>query len=242
MRNIAKMLIKKPFNVLGLDIVQLPNSQPEPADMNNFEWLSALNINTVFDIGAHTGEFATMIHGILPDACILSFEPLAASFQHLLQNMKDVPNFKAFKYALGDRDARQEMRRNEFAPSSSLLRMTHLHKEAFPYTVRETTETVEVKRLDDFAKDLDLQDSILVKIDVQGYEDKVILGGHNVISRAKLMIVETSFRTLYEGQPLFDDVYQMLKQKGFKYMGNFDQLKSPIDGSVLQADAIFIRS
>jgi methyltransferase FkbM-like protein len=133
------------------------------------------------------------------------------------------------------------MRRNEFAPSSSLLPMTEAHKKAFPFTVQESCETVEVRRLDEIAGDLWLQDNILVKIDVQGYEDKVILGGERLIARAKLIVVEVSFQTLYEGQPLFDEIYRALTSKGFAYSGNLHQLKSPLDGSVLQADAIFLR-
>ncbi len=56
-----------------------------------------------------------------------------------------------------------------------------------------------------------------------------------------MLIVGTSFRTLYEGQPLFDEIYGLLRQMGFKYVENWNQLLSPVDGSVLQADAIFAK-
>jgi len=67
----------------------------------------------------------------------------------------------------------------------------------------------------------------------------VIRGGEDLVSRAKMLIVGTSFRTLYEGQPLFDEIYGLLRQMGFKYVENWNQLLSPVDGSVLQAEAIF---
>lgn len=47
---------------------------------NKHLWLTNLNINTVVDIGAHEGEFAAKIRGILPTASILSFEPLPGPF------------------------------------------------------------------------------------------------------------------------------------------------------------------
>ena len=62
-----------------------------------------------------------------------------------------------------------------------------------------------------------------------------------MVARAKIMIIEVSFQPLYEGGPLFDDVYRLLKAYGFTYNGNFEQLCSPKDGRVLQADAIFCR-
>src|SRR5438094_6231866 len=118
-RNIAKMLVKRPLNALGLDIVRISvNStdikstdikQFEPSEATKFIWLSRLNINTIVDIGAHRGEFAMMAHGILPQASIISFEPLEEPFRHLTSNMCSVPNFKAFNCALGDRNSTNEM-------------------------------------------------------------------------------------------------------------------------------------
>jgi len=53
--------------------------------------------------------------------------------------------------------------------------------------------------------------------------------------------MEVSFRELYEGQALFDQIYETLKSKGFSYRGNLYQLLNPLDGSLLQADALFVR-
>jgi FkbM family methyltransferase len=249
LRNILKPLIKKPLNALGLDVIRLNASDASapPAMASHFGpfegdkilWLSSRDIHTVIDVGAHVGEFAGTIHRILPAAAILSFEPLEESFRQLKANMKDVPNFRAFNYACGSNNAHVDMYRNEFTPSSSLLHMAQLHKSSFTFTERETVEVVEVRRLDDVALKLDLKDDILIKIDVQGYEREVIKGGEDLVSRAKMLIVETSFRTLYEGQPLFDEIYSLLRRMGFKYVGSWNQLLSPVDGSVLQADAIF---
>jgi hypothetical protein len=134
-----------------------------------------------------------------------------------------------------------EMHVNDFTPSSSLLPMADLHKKCYPYTVRECIKKVKVKQLDVVARRLNLDGNVLVKIDVQGYEDKVIRGGQSVISQAKVLIVETTFERLYDGQPLWKDIFDLLSNMGFRYMGNFSQMKSPLDGSILQADSIFVR-
>jgi hypothetical protein len=120
--------------------------------------------------------------------------------------------------------------------------MDSLHKRAFPFTSKEVLEKIVIKRLDDVAGDLELAENILIKLDVQGFEDKVILGGPKTIQMAKLLIVETSFESLYVGQPLFDTIYEMVRRMGFAYHGNFSQLSNPIDGNILQADAIFVKS
>ena len=85
--------------------------------------------------------------------------------------------------------------RNQFSPSSSILEMEELHKEIFPFTREMVKKKIVIKRLDDVIKEfsLTIEGNMLVKIDVQGYEDKVILGGRNTISKAVAIITEVSY-------------------------------------------------
>jgi hypothetical protein len=55
------------------------------------------------------------------------------------------------------------------------------------------------------------------------------------------VIVETSFVELYEGQPLFGEVYSQLLEQGFRYIGSWDQFLDPQNGRPLQQDGIFLR-
>ena len=89
--------------------------------------------------------------------------------------------------------------------------------------------------------DIEVEPEILLKIDAQGYEDKVLAGGPDTLARSKAAIIEVSFRELYEGQPLFDSIHRTMHDASFSYMGNLYQLTHPNDRSVLQADALFVR-
>jgi FkbM family methyltransferase len=230
-------LVKKPLRLLGMDLVRY---RPKYS-LGGYAYLTGLNINTVLDVGAHAGEFARMIGTILPGVSVISFEPLKEEFQQLQRSFSKQPKFTAFNYAIGEKNGTVEMHRNEYSESSSLLPMAESHKRAFPNTRNESLETVELRRLDDVLSDLPLQEEILIKIDVQGYEDRVIKGAESLMRKARALIVEVSFEQLYEGQPLFDDVYAMLKARGFEYRGNLYQLLDPLDGRVLQADAFFVK-
>ena len=208
----------------------------------NQPWLLEANINTVFDIGANVGQFAKLIHEVLPTATIYSFEPLEDCYEELKKRMGKISNFKAFNFVLGDTDGETEFHRSEFSPSSSVLPMADLHKQNFPYTAKDTIIKVRSARLDNIAKDLPIEENILIKIDVQGSEDKVIAGGENTIKQATILILETSFQTLYEGQPLFEDIYDSLKED-FRYMGSLGESRmNRIDGSPLFADSIFVKN
>ena len=228
-------LVKKLFALIGIHIRLI-----HPED-DNYLWMDKYNIRTIIDVGANTGQFAAKIHKILPQASIYSFEPLSDCYEQLIKNMKEMVNFKAFNFALGSEDSEQKIYRSKFSPSSSLLPMTETHKEIYPHTKNSIVENIIVKKLDTVFRDIELEDNILIKIDTQGYEDKVIAGGKEVISRAKIVVAETSFEELYQGQPLFGGIYDMLVKMGFEYKGVLDrQRKNPIDGGVLQADSIFV--
>lgn len=235
MRKVLKKILKNSFHAIGLELTRL-----DPAELNKFVWLTNQNIKTILDIGANTGQFARMIHEVLPEDMLYSFEPLGDCYKELIEKMKGVPNFKAFNFALGAEDVETRIHRSEFSPSSSLLPMGDLHKRAFPQTSRETLERITVKRLDGMADLLTCDGNLLVKLDVQGYEDQVIAGGYETFRKA-IIIIETSFQVLYNGQPLFATMFDMLRRLGFAYRGNLGQLRNSLDGSVLQSDSIFIK-
>jgi FkbM family methyltransferase len=230
----TKYCVKKFFLLCGLDVRR---ARP----FRTYEWLKEKNIRTVIDIGANKGQFVWQISKLLPDARFYSFEPLKDCYEQLLKRMGHVSNFRAFPFALGDKSGKTQIYHNDFSPSSSLLPMEELHKEAFPYTKNVRIEEIEIRRLDEIAQGLDIEDNLLIKIDVQGFENKVIQGGEKSVSRASILITETSFQPLYKGQPLFGTIYDALTQLGFKYVGGEEPVRNPKDGSILSCDSVFCR-
>jgi len=205
------------------------------------EWLRSLRIATVLDVGANVGQFAGIAHAVWPSASIFSFEPLPDCFDQLKAQMQNCPKFTAFNIALGDQAGDLSFERNAFSASSSFLKMADLHKTNYPHTSESKVVSVRVERLDDKARELALEHPMFVKIDVQGYENRVLLGGEQTIRRASALLIETSFEPLYEGQPLFGDLHRMLVGWGFRFAGAISQELSPIDGRILQADSLFVQ-
>ena len=61
-----------------------------------------------------------------------------------------------------------------------------------------------------------------------------------MLERAKVVILEMSFATLYAGQPLFHDVYTKMHGLGYRFHGSMAQMEHPLTGEVVQTDAIFV--
>lgn len=228
------LAIKKILRSWGLDIIYYhPVFQTALKDAS---------IDVVLDIGANTGQFAKDIHELVPQARIYSFEPLADVCAALKRNCDHLPGFEAFCFALGEKKESGIIERSEFSPSSSLLKMGAVHKKVFPYSAKTFQEHIEIKRLDDIAKNIDLAGNLLVKIDVQGFERAVIRGGLHTIAQAKVLLIETSFVTLYEDQPLFNDIAGLVQTLGFKYIGRREQHWDEASCQLLFEDSIFVKN
>jgi len=226
---------RKIINKVGLD---LHRYRPEA---NRLAWLQHLNISTVFDIGANVGQFAKEIRNELPEAQIYSFEPIKECYGQLVTVFAKDLKFRAFNVALGETTGFMDMNRSSYTPSSSLLHMADSHKELFPHTKGNTVEQIKIEKLDDVFDRLNPVQKILIKVDTQGYEDKVIAGGLKAFRAAHVIIIETSFIALYKNQPLFDEIYEKLKSFGFTYRGALHQKINNKTGEVIFEDALFVR-
>jgi hypothetical protein len=56
-----------------------------------------------------------------------------------------------------------------------------------------------------------------------------------------VLLIETSFETLYEGQALFGDIWERLQSWRFDFKENLDEAYAPDDGRVIQADSLFVK-
>jgi len=208
----------------------------------NVSWFREAGIRTVLDVGAHTGEFSSAIRALFPHARIYAFEPLPDCCSVLSIKMGNGDRFQAFPVAIGKTHGQITMWRSSYAKSSSVLPMAALHKDSFPWSADNTSLTVEQRTLDEYLGQLQLADKVLLKIDVQGYEAQVLRGATELLKRVTCVLLEVSFRPLYQGQGTFAEIHGLLQAAGFSYSGNLEQLCSPVDGSILQADALFCKN
>jgi FkbM family methyltransferase len=220
---------------------------PEPKHPMEVElgrpWMQSHGIRTIIDVGANEGQFAAMARRLFPASRILSFEPIATCYQKLRQDMAGDPLFEAFPYALGDEEGVASFHQNEFSPSSSMLPMKDSHRQAFPFTSHDRVTQIDVRRMDDvLAGRADVVSPVLLKLDVQGFEARVLAGGRATLARCKLVLVELSLESLYEGEPLAHEMISLLASAGYRVAGIADCLRRPSDQRPLQMDAIFVRT
>src|SRR6266496_1051166 len=199
------------------------------------------NVRTIVDIGANTGSYVEYLNGFFKPAAIHAFEPQAACQPKLAALRPSIPRLTIHQLALADEAGQATFFENEYGPASSLLHVSELSKQAFPETERETATTVRVARLDDVLDAASLERDVLIKIDVQGVEDRVIRGGRAVFSAAKIVLIEMAFTPMYESQPLFEEVHTLLEECGLRLAGFKNQIDSVETGQPLFAHCFYRR-
>ena len=95
--------------------------------------------------------------------------------------------------------------------------------------------------LDALLHDEPLTPTVLLKLDLQGYELQALRGAARTLERSDYVLLETAFKPLYEHEPLFEDVYALLQQAGFRFRNPVDFL-SDASGEIIQMDALFERA
>ncbi len=100
-----------------------------------------------------------------------------------------------------------------------------------------------VRRLDGIVDEYcNAQDRILLKIDVQGFEDAVLRGAQQTIARCVGLQMELSVTPLYQGGLMLPEMLAHLAGRGFVLMDLKPACVDPKTGELLQLDGVFYRN
>jgi FkbM family methyltransferase len=234
---VARNLVKAGLRLIGLDLLRARNS-PRLTLLG----LKQMPIRSIIDVGANTGQFARDMRHFFPKATIYCFEPLTDPFRKLAKWSATQGGYvRAFNLALGESSGEIPMFWHiDHTPSSSLLASTDLNATYYPCTRAQRSCSVRIARLDDVMAEAKhpLAQDMLLKLDVQGYEDRVLRGATETLRSASAVVLEVCLDPLYKDQSDFLRLASFLADSGFEYAGNLSQSYGS-DGHVIWLDALF---
>jgi FkbM family methyltransferase len=102
--------------------------------------------------------------------------------------------------------------------------------------------TLPMRTLDGFMESPRYRAPFLLKLDVQGFELQVLQGATATLSRAEVVILETSLLPYNEGAPLFAEVIAFMAEHGFFAYDFCGQMRRQSDNALFQTDVAFARS
>ena len=227
---------------LGLDLRRYRPATSTDAQL--ITMLNTHNVNLIFDVGANEGQFATQIRVAGYAGRIVSFEPLSIPGQKLLiASNKDPLWVIAPQAACGNEDGEIEIHIAGNSVSSSILEMLETHSKAAPNSSYIGSEKVALRRLDTLAPDYLFLGAVpFIKIDTQGFEDRVLQGAPDLLAKAAGLQLELSLIPLYHGQRLYQEMIIQLNALGFDLWSITPAFIDQNSGRLLQIDATFFRS
>lgn len=174
----------------------------------------SLNPTVIYDIGANVGTWTLLAKAVLPTTRVHAFEPIEAHAEEYLRNTAALSDVVLHQTALGTDTGSALIHITSVSDASSLLPLTE--EGARTWRLAEARQQrVPVASLDEYVRRHVLPAPDLIKLDVQGYELKVLEGADVCLRQASAIICEVSFQEYYEEQALFGDIVRHLATYGF---------------------------
>ncbi len=184
----------------------------------------------IFDIGASNGAWTDLAAPLWPDAHVHCFEPLQQRRAAMQEMIARYPG-RITHHALGVGDADGEL---------SLGVTEDLWASSFAYK-GASTQTAPVRALDSLLQEGTIAPPQLVKIDVQGFEQRVIKGGRRTLEACDFILMECAFYPFCAEMQRLDQSIGFMAEAGFAPYEFVDFLRRPVDGAMGQCDILFIR-
>lgn len=192
----------------------------------------------VLDIGCFNGGTSVFFHNELKEVKVIGFEPSKQSYQEALKNTEGIPGVKIENYAVSDLCGVTEFFVTDNKVSSSLNPLTG----ADTRFSTQNVEKVETITLDEYFMSNSLQDEkvLVMKMDVQGHELKVLKGAVNTLKRTMFVLTELSNHESYQGGARYFEVDQLMRENGFVLQNIFASFS--YGKQLYEYDAIYVNS
>ena len=241
-----KKFINKLVGLFGYKIMKT-----DPADLDGLtKSLIKKSDPVIFDVGANRGQSITRYKKLFRNPIIHSFEPNIDEINNLKQEYINDKNLFLNNVAVGEKKGKLEFNINAVSGHSSFRNLipntTWIKKRSKTLKIDDknyTTKKVntEIITLDDYANEKNLKNIDILKIDTQGFEDKVLLGAQSLLknNQIKLIELELIFSEIYENPLNIYDVEKILIPNNYKFFG-ISNGGSLISNYIYQSDLIYV--
>ena len=181
---------------------------------------------TLIDVGAHKGETIKYFSKFLNLENIYAFEPNKTIYNKLINNTNCVKKeINCFNIALGDKD---EIKPLNILNESSSSTINNLNKSSKYYKKKNKIinffsnkeeiiqKNVEIKTLSTFMDNFVLNNQVILKIDTEGYEYKILKGlNKKHLDRIDFIYIEHHYDQMIIKDYNFSDINSFLKNNNF---------------------------
>jgi FkbM family methyltransferase len=224
-----KKLIKKIFSTLGFEIRRI-NREISNINFEDLIKKKIIKNPIIFDVGGNRGQSIEKFKRIFSNPIIHSFEPIKSEFDFMCKKFKDDKNVYLNNFALGNQIEEKEFNItaktgtssfNEINPNTNWLKIRSKQYKTTPKDYVISRQKVKIYTLDQYCLDKKINEIHFLKIDTQGYEDKVLKGSINNLknNKIKAVVAEIIFDNTYNKYFSFSDIEKYITPNNFRMIG-----------------------
>lgn len=182
------------------------------------------NPSLVVDVGAQVGT--PELYQAFPDSHHIFIEPVVECMPALHEISKGLRACTIFNCAVSNVNEDMKLSLSDTRQYSSI-----------DIEIGTESRSIEVRTVDSIYEEIGKHESILLKIDVDGIELKVLQGSRTLFKNECVIIIEA---TLGDKSPRFNSLVEHLSAYGFKVFDIVDPLYRPRDWHLWQVDLVFV--
>ena len=245
----VKKKIKNLFNFFGLEI----KKKDKEIKNLSFDEIYKIKIKKnpiIFDVGANQGQSIERFKKIFAHPIIHAFEPIKEEYDKLLKKYSNQENIILNNYAIGETTGELNLFVTALTGNSSFnklnantkwlqARSSQANTTMENYT--KATEKVKVISLDNYCREKNINRIDLLKIDTQGFEDKVLAGCNRILKNNIISAIESEIMldNVYEKYLSFSDLEKYLIPNNFRLVGLNTVNNNLFSGIVFFADILY---
>jgi len=192
------------------------------------------SLNTYIDIGANLGKLIEACREVFPKSYIYAIEPIKKHSDNIEKKYSNITVFNCGLWNENTKKIFYHTKKDDM--ESSLLKPLVLDDNDIEKDIEE--KEIDVKRLDSLP--IHIRSPCLVKLDVEGAEDKVLEGMGDLLNKVDFVLIEQIHTNKSEGGGSTSRCIKILESYGF---ATFIQLGTGYypDGIPSKSDLLFFR-
>lgn len=182
--------------------------------------------SVVFDVGAHTGEWAQLALSVNPGLNIHCFEPSRENFDNLTRNVSS-PNVTCNPCGLSSENGEKPLFIFRSAPGLHSLYQRRGLESGWGLKTPAETEMVKLDTLETYCAEWRIEKIDFLKVDVEGHELEVFKGGRSLFAEDRVRMVQFEYGGCNIDSKVFlKDIFEFFAGMNYRFYKIFpDRLK-----------------
>ncbi len=209
----------------------------ETCSLNLFPKNQIKHLKNIVDVGANVGDWTSSFLKCKTPEQVILIEPISDCAEKIRKRFAGKQYIKVEEVVVGARKGYIKFNITKDTTGSSVLKPETKMKQY----VKNNWKTIKIQKIKIKTLDIilsSLSEISLLKIDVQGFEEKVLSGAFKTLKKTKFILIELNILKGYTHSSSLASVYKIMTEKNGFRLYNLGKIQR-LNGVASHVDALF---